>query len=377
MTPPSPHPRMSNVARVFPGQTLARLLLVFVLVCFVPRAALADSSQLPTTDSPVVYVNLTSGSLTMMTVDRPGIAIAADPGIDYRHVPASPNVDARIPAQVMLWSQTIHTPTGDLTLPAEPFVFPQLAGGPHDAIVVKGSGNVTLQMPATTALVVANVRRGSVQLNGYQNGIFVSHVGVGRVILNDVSGSGAVQVNSGPVIANASNFARLRVRTARGSMFFRDCSAQQIEATSLTGSILYDNGSFQPGLARFETVRGNVVLGISGGGVQIGAHSNAGKIYSGFGSDAQVSRSDDADSLATIGGGGPVVTATSQTGSVTFFPGSLRDHPELLQHVPPRMRSFTPPPQRMRSFTPPPQHLRRATPNAFRARTCAKPRCRP
>ena len=64
-------------------------------------------------------------------------------------------------------------------------------------------------------------------------------------------------------------------------MTFRGCTSHQIEASSKYGSIVYDNGKFQPGLARFESDHGNVALGVRGG-AQIGAHSGSGHIVSTF-----------------------------------------------------------------------------------------------
>jgi hypothetical protein len=359
---------MRSVASRRPGQRLPRLLLVFVLAFFFGSGAFGDSQQLPTTDSPVVLVSLGAGSVTIVTTARPSVAIQGDPAVEYRHVAASPAVDARIPQQAMLWSETIRTPSGFMTLPPESFVFPELAPGPHDAIIVHGSGNVTLEVPNSTALIVANVKRGAVQIDGYRNGVFVTHVGNGSVTLDGVGGSGAVQVSSGPIVARNSNFTRLRARTARGDVFFSNCSAQQIQVTSLVGSIVYDDGTFEPGLARFESDRGSVMLGIASGGVQLGAHSDAGKIYSAFGGDAQLNHSGTTDSQATIDGGGPLVTASSRTGSVIFYRGALRDHPNLLQHVPAAAHRFEEPAPEPRSSL--------QTPRELRARICVRPRCR-
>ena len=110
--------------------------------------------------------------------------------------------------------------------------------------------------------------------------------------------------------ATNSSFDRLRVRTATGNMFFRGCSSQQIQATSNYGSIVYDNGDFQAGLARFESDHGNVALGVRGG-AQIGAHSGSGHVVSNF-QDGAFVQGNPETKQATVGGGGPVVTATSE-----------------------------------------------------------------
>ena len=283
----------------------------------------AATTRFPAGVAPVFIVQLESGAITVHTWNQPLVQLEYSAKIHIRHVGAQA-VAQRLPAQIMLWSERIRTPNGELALAPEPFLFPNLNQGLHDAIVIHGVGSVVLTVPASTALVVGNVRRGSVLIEGYKNGVFVAHVGMGAVALDNVSGTGAIQVNDGPVSAANSSFIRLRVRTGRGNMRFEDCDSTQIEATSLTGSIMYDNGSFEPGLARFETDLGDVMLGVTGSGVQIGAHSSAGKIFS----EGPI-RSGVTDRQATIGRGGPVVTATSSSGSVIYYSGALRDHPDL------------------------------------------------
>jgi hypothetical protein len=91
---------------------------------------------------------------------------------------------------------------------------------------------------------------------------------------------------------------------------------------------VYDGGSFQPGLAHFESTRGDVAVGASGG-VQLGGHTaGEGRVYTNFQHPANV-EGHNGEASATIGGGGPVVTATSQTGNVYFYDGSLRTRQNL------------------------------------------------
>ena len=107
--------------------------------------------------------------------------------------------------------------------------------------------------------------------------------------------------------------------------------SHQIQATSTYGSIVYDNGGFQPGLARFESEHGNVALGVRGN-AQIGAYSGSGHVESSFDDDVQV-RGDPTTKQATVGGGGPVVTATSKNGSVYLYSGSMNEHPHVRQEL--------------------------------------------
>ena len=144
------------------------------------------------------------------------------------------------------------------------------------------------------------------------------------------NGSGYVESLRGRVTASNSTFDRLRARTATGNMIFRGCTSHQIEATSNYGSIVYDNGRFQPGLAHFESVHGNVALGVRGG-AQIGARSGSGHIVSSFPNGAQLRGRRSAQ--ATVRGGGPMVTAVSKHGSVYIYNGSMRAHPRVQSRV--------------------------------------------
>ena len=181
-------------------------------------------------------------------------------------------------------------------------------------------------IPRGTALVTAHVGSGQLNLNGY-HGVFIAHVRDGGISLNHVDGSGYVEALRGPVNASNSSFNRLRVRTATGNMTFRGCTSHQIEASSKYGSIVYDNGKFQPGLARFESDHGNVALGVRGG-AQIGAHSGSGHIVSTFHNGAPANGNPNT-AQETVRGGGPVVTAVSKSGSVYLYNGSVRSHPRV------------------------------------------------
>ncbi len=307
----------------------------FLLACLCvvsPVRARADSTLLNPGPAPVVVAMMQSGSITIRTWDRPQVQIDTDGQVQSRQIPPA-EVQRRFPAQIPLVSQTLQTPRGPISLPPERFVAPPLPPGPHAGIVVRGSGKTTITIPRDTAMVIARVGRGFVAIRGYRRGFFVAIVHTGRVQLNGVSGTGAVQVLSGPIVAVNSSFTRLRARTARGNLIFEGCNAMQIEASSVLGSIAYDNGRFQPGLAHFQSERGNVALGVASGGVQIGAHSAAGHIYSDLGAGENVQSSAN-DMRAILNGGGPVVTATSGTGAVIVYHGSIREHPQLQQRLP-------------------------------------------
>ena len=314
------------------GRRGAIAFLLALLVVVHPTPASAQTTLLDAGPAPVLVVDLRFGMVAIHVWDRPQIQIQADGALRWQQVPPA-MVARRFPAQIPLPAQTLQTPRGDIVLPPERFVAPPLPTGPHAGVVIRGSGPTTVMIPRDTAMVIARVGRGSVSINGYRNGFFVAIVRAGRVHLRNVAGTGAVQVLSGAIVAIDSHFARLRARTARGNLIFEGCSAMQIEVSSILGSIAYDNGSFAPGLAHFQSERGNIALGIASGGVQIGAHSASGHVYSDLGARENVQSSAN-DTRAIINGGGPVVTATSGTGTVILYRGSIREHPQLRQRLP-------------------------------------------
>jgi Putative adhesin len=303
--------------------------------------------------SPVLNVKVNRGQVTIQTWDRPQVQISSTNPVDVQHVAPS-EVDAGIPKQMQMSSHRIQTEHGSVTLPAESFVLPQLPGNQHDAIVARGNGNMTITVPRGTAMVMAHLRAGHLSIKNY-NGVFITHVRAAGISLDNVSGTGYVESLRGRIVATNSTFDRLRVRTATGNMLFQGCTSHQIQATSTYGSIVYDNGSFQPGLARFESEHGNVALGVRGN-AQIGGHSDAGHVVSSFPEDAQV-RGNPTTKQATVGGGGPVVTATSKNGTVYLYSGSMNEHPHVraelsgstqlpvqLRNAPPRPPVSRPPP---------------------------------
>ncbi len=316
---------------------LAGLLSVFAFFAGTCVCAHAATALIPTTAAPFVVVQLDSGSVNIRTWDRAAIQIDADPTVTFSHAPPR-QVATRIPEQIPLWSQSIKTPQGqELDLAPELFPLPPFAPGEHDALIVRGEGDVTLTVPQQSPLLLINVRLGSVTVAGYTGTAFVAHVTAGEIHMENVNTTAAVQVNNGPIFISNSSFERLRLRTGRGNAFMSACRSRQIQVTSLTGSVTYDNGIFdQPGLAHFETTRGNIAIGVAGG-MQIEAHSGSGRIFYDVGADGNVNRNAD-DAQATLLGGGPVVTASTVSGAVIFFRGSLHDYPQFERLMEPKMR---------------------------------------
>ncbi|MDQ2872653.1 MAG: hypothetical protein M3R35_05960 [Candidatus Eremiobacteraeota bacterium] len=295
------------------------LLLALLLTGASPRIV-------PAGDSPILNVQVQQGSVTIRTWNRPEIGIETSSNLAVRHFAA--DRVALSDGSITFYAQSVNSPNGTLTLPLETFSLAALTGG-HDAVDVRsidaGAVNVQIDVPVHAALVVSRVGRGKLTLLDYHAGFFALSIHTGALVMRNVSGIGYAQVVRGPFLAANSSFDQLRARTAVGNLYFERCKAAEIQVTSIAGSIVYDDGSFEPGLARFESLFGNVALGIGSGSARIGAHSSSGKIFSDFGRHVSVA-SGTTDAAATVGHNGPFVTATSQSGAVYLYDGSYRRH---------------------------------------------------
>ena len=306
------------------------LAVVFALASFGgPRAALADQQVVDAAPGAIVRVVIRGGDVTIRTWDRPGIGIDGDPSlaIEKRSVDTAQNAPIAIPQIEQA------TASGNATLAPESFVTAPIPPGAHDMVIVRSRlttprGPVTVTIPRDTSFVYARAGNGKLDVIDYRGGTLMAISRTGRVMLTNVGGTVFAQTWRGPIVAIGSSFDRIRARSLFGNVAFERCDARQIEVSTIGGSIVYDGGTFAPGLARFESTTGNVAIGASGG-VQYGAHSvGAGRVYTSFNGRAQVDERPN-QTNAIVGNGGPVVTATTQGGNVYLYDGSLRNHPQL------------------------------------------------
>lgn len=313
---------MSTARSVRAG--LAGIALLFCVVLAGGNAS-AQPAFFDTGEAPIVQIGIQSGDLIVNTWDRPGVQVESPDNINFRKVTARfGNGPGLIPFTVPMLAAPVRTPDGDnVTLPPENFVFSTVTPGAHDAILVTaGDISATVHIPANTALLV--VRAGGaaqISVNNYRSGTFIVHARGGVVRLINDGGDGFVQVVNGNIAARDSSFNRIRVRTAVHNIAFENCSAKQIEASTISGSIIYDHGTFQPGLAHFESERGNVAIGVAGG-ARINAQSQQGRIVSSFDGPVAVQQRN-GQATTVVGGGGALVNASSGRGSVYLYDGTL------------------------------------------------------
>jgi outer membrane protein assembly factor BamB len=286
-----------------------------------PGVARAQTPGLETVGpAPIVRVIVGEGNVTVKTWDRQAVAVDDPTGVNVRQFSVnSTEAQSTIP----ILAGRIGSPDGPVDLPAETFAVSTLAPGPHDVVAVRGSeANVTVTVPQNAALVQVQMGKGNVSLQDYHGGTFVARVRNGTARLTNDGGDAFVQVMRGQVIADNANFARVRVRSAVANVLFTNSRSQQIEVSSVRGSIAYDGGSFEPGLARFETQSGDVALGVNGN-AELAAHaSGSGHVLTSFDPGAQISGRE-GEQRAVLGGGGPVVNATSGTGNVYLYNGQI------------------------------------------------------
>ena len=321
---PAPRPRFYN-------EGVPRFLFVALLALLASWPAHARAQQtIAVGNPPVIRMQMRSGTLTVRTWDKPQVEIVSNVPVHARHLEPQV-VQNALPPEVTIFSTSIATRAGPLLLPPESFPLGSVLDSPHDGVLIFGGNegaNVTVTIPNSTALLWAVVGRGTITMQNYRSGTFVTLVRNGTLHLQNVGGDAYAEVARGAMLVENSAFNRIRARTGTGNIVFQNCNTRQVEASSVNGSILYDNGTFVPGIARFDSQNGNVAIGVAGGGVNIDAHSPSGRIFSGFSGDAAVLGSP-TDAQAVVGAGGPLVTVNSERGSVYLYNGALRAHGRL------------------------------------------------
>jgi hypothetical protein len=299
-----------------------------LLVAGGARAAAADPQIYEGLSAPIVRVNVREGSVEIRTWNRDAVSVDGDPSLVVERRTANGSGES-----VPLAMPQLNTPDGGATLPPESFVTGDIPAGPRTVVVIHSGPTtprapVTVMIPSDSAFVYARAGNGSLDVSDYRAGTLVAITRVGRMTLTNIGGTVFAQTFRGPIVVRNSSFDRIRARSLFGNVTFEHCNVRQIEATTLSGSIVYDDGSFAPGLARFESTGGNVAIGATGS-VQYGARAASdSRVYTNFSGHAEVDARDGTTD-AIVGSGGPVVTASSQNGNVFLYDGSLRGRAQL------------------------------------------------
>jgi len=284
-----------------------------------PVAVAAQTSTFDVADRAIVSIEARQADIQIKTWDRPTVQIEGDDDFSgqkgqYPGIPDVPVLDARL-----------HFGETTLTLPREDFAVLTVPHGMHDAIKIGtplAAGVVTVTIPANTAFILVRAVGGRIRMNDFQGGTFFVQLRNGAIAMTNVGGDGFVQLLRGHLSVTDSNFSRLRARTAAANMLFENCRAQQIETSSVAGSIVYDNGGFDGTLARFDSQEGNVAVGVSGSG-QIGARTGDGHIFTSFGRNVPIESRPNETNVTLGGPASPAINASSARGNVFLYDGSL------------------------------------------------------
>jgi hypothetical protein len=294
------------------------------------RVAGAEPTLVNVSPQPIVLIQHTQ-PLWINTWDRDLISV--DSGADLPTVERRPGrltpTTPTAPYSVPIPSQSIQAPNGQQVV-LGPEEFPvQLPPGQHDTVRIEVPPNVaTIMIPANTTVLSVN-GFSATQIQNY-HGQLIAQQRAGPLVLRNDSGDAFAQNLRGQIFVADSNFDRLRTRTALNNMVFQRVNVRQIEATSTHGSIFFNNGSFQPGLARFETANGHVALGVNGG-ANIAVKAPPGQVFQNFDRPTPfVDRNGEAN--AAVNGGGPLVNVVTRQGRVYLYDGSILDKRQLPQH---------------------------------------------
>jgi len=309
----------------------ASLAILFGLLH--PAAANAATGSFAVGDQSVVQVWAGARSaITIKAWDRPNVQFDTDDesATVVRRPLAFGTPKNPLSVPIPLVNVTVRDPSGERspgTLPPEDFPYASdFRAGVHDSVRIEAHGRarVTVMVPASVAILDARIRGGAgiLTIEDYHGGtLFVASNG-GRTLLTNVTSATFIQMLNGRLEVFDSSFDRLRARGNNVNMVFEHDRARQIEVTTLSGSIIYDNGTFDPGLARFESTNGSIAIGVAGG-AQVAARSNAGRVYSMWDKRTPTAQRSDGEASATIAGGGPVVNAVTARGNVYLYDGAL------------------------------------------------------
>jgi len=315
----------------------------FALFCWVvPVAAgAADAVSYDVADGGVVFIRTTDADVTIHTWDRNVVSAEWDDGDQMAVSKRSYNATGgfAVPKRAIRVSRS-GEPLRTLELPPEDFPIDSLTPGLHDMITFlqtkrsddfetlsTGPAHLTVTVPASTGAVFVRTGKGSVTIEHYRGTglIFADNA---QVFLSDVQGAFFLQVINGKTYAVDSAFDRLRARSNTGTFVFERCASKQIDVQTFYGSIVYDDGRFQAGLARFASEDGDIAIGTTSA-AQLAGRSVEGHVYTNFDRPAQIDAPIPSQANAIVGPGGPLITVSTVRGSAFLYDGGMDAHRPL------------------------------------------------
>ncbi len=332
------------VAAVRDALRCAAASLALLLGFLLPAPAGAASGSFTLSDQSVVQV--VAGARSVVTVkawDRPNVQFETDDeAVQVTRRPVTFGTPQQpLSVSIQVANIAVRDPlTGTVTrgtLPPEEFPYASdFRPGVHDdlRILAGADTHLTVMVPASTAILEARIRgSGLLSVDDYHGGTLFVVSGGGHAVLTDVMSSAFVQMMNGRLDVLDSSFDRLRARGNNANFIFEHNRARQIEVSTVAGSVVYDNGTFDPGLARFESTNGSIAIGIANG-AQVAARSSDGHVYSMWEKRTPIDQRNEGEASATVAGGGPVVNAVTGRGNIYLYDGAL----DTRQTIPPEWR---------------------------------------
>ncbi len=339
MTQPAPRSYDRAVASLRDALRRVAVSLALLTAFLSPVPAAAATSSFAVGDEAVVQIY--AGNLSTVTIrgwDRPTVQLDTDDEqvqVVRRPItfgtPQNP-LSVSIPIATLVARDAISGATGTASLPPEEFPYASdFRAGTHDnvRIDVAARSHTTVMVPANVAILNARIRgAGTMSVDDYHGGTLFVASGGGTTTLTGITSAAFVQQMNGRLSVRDSAFDRLRARGNTASFTFEHTRARQIEVTTISGPIIYDDGTFDPGLARFESTTGAIAIGVAAG-AQVEARSNDGRVLNLWDRRTPMDQRSDGEASATVGGGGPVVNAVTGRGNVFLYDGSLESRRAL------------------------------------------------
>ena len=279
-------------------------LVAAAAALFLALPARADQI-VSTPQAPVVVIHSVSGLITVAHGDDGDVRVTGSP-------------DATATTFQTGSGQGMLLPRG-LGFPSRRFSLPGISEGTLGVRIENPGGDATVYVPQRVAAVLVRLDGGDAALSDFR-GPYVVVTNGGSVDLHSLFGFGHVRTTTGRVTMTGVG-GNLRVETTSGSVMGTSMLTERAEVKTQSGDIDWGFGRLAGGPYRFTSGGGNVRLGLNGlEAANIDAQSTQGNVINRFGRPNDIRfRSPHAMSLS-LRGGGPEITASSQSGMVEIGP---------------------------------------------------------
>ncbi len=332
---PKRYDRAVDALRSRAPRWIAAGLGTLLLWCAAAASAGAATASFDVGDQAWVQINVKGkgNDVTVRSWDRQTVQVDAGddaPAVERHSVDAGARYPLSAPIPPFAWTQRNDGQVVQGVFPPEDFPFAPIRPGPHDLVRVSAEpgAHLVVTVPASTGVLRVQVGGGTTAIDGYRGGNLFVIQNAGRVQLNGVATTAFAQMSFGMLYAADSAFDRIRVRAINTHVVFEHCRAKQIETSTISGSIVYDGGTFDPGLARFESQTGNIALGAASP-AQLSGRSGDGHVYTLAERRSASDQRGDGDASLTVGSNGPLVNAISSHGNVYLYDGTLASRRNL------------------------------------------------